>query len=55
VFIPAFALRRSYFKLFCLFAFDINGMEGAYPDPGLKVEAMEEFGKSGGSILICSS
>jgi len=27
---------------------DIKGMDGAYPDPGLKVDAIEEFGKSGG-------
>lgn len=48
VFIPALALSKSYFKLFCLLRLDIKGMDGAYPDPGLKVEAIEEFGKSGG-------
>lgn len=48
MFIPAFALSKSYLMLLCLFKFDIKGMEGAYPDPGLNVEAIEELGKSGG-------
>jgi len=45
---PALALSKSYFRFPCLLRFDIKGMEGAYPDPGLKVEAVVEFGKSGG-------
>lgn len=26
----------------------VNGIEGAYPEPGLRVEAVELLGKSGG-------
>jgi len=33
--------------------FEDSGIEGAYPDPGLRVEAVELLGRSGGSILIC--
>jgi len=32
-----------------------KGTEGAYPDPGLMVDAIELFGISGGSTLICYS
>lgn len=52
---PALALIKSSFRLFCLLTFDVNGIDGAYPDPGLKVDAIVLFGKSGGSILICYS
>lgn len=48
VFIPAFARINNYCKLFCLLMFTVNGIDGAYPDPGLKVDAFELFGKSGG-------
>jgi hypothetical protein len=34
--------------------FEDNGIDGAYPDPGLSVDAVELFGRSGGYILICS-
>jgi hypothetical protein len=52
---PAFALISSYLRLFCLEMFEVRGIDGAYPDPGLNVDAMVELGKSGGSILICYS
>lgn len=52
---PAFALIRSYLRLLCLLMFEVKGMDGAYPEPGLKVEAIVLFGKSGGYILICYS
>ena len=48
MFIPAFALINNYFKLFCLLILDVRGIEGAYPDPGLMVEAIVLLGKSGG-------
>lgn len=54
MFIPAFALISNYFKLVCLLIFAVKGIDGAYPDPGLTVEATVLFGKSGGSIRICS-
>ena len=34
---------------------EVKGIEGAYPAPGLRVDAIVELGKSGGSILICYS
>lgn len=57
VFVPTFTLISSYFKFaFCFEMFPaFKGIEGAYPDPGAKVEAIELLGISGGSVLICSS
>jgi hypothetical protein len=49
---PAFALMSNSLRFEGLL--DDSGMEGAYPDPGLSVDAVELFGRSGGYILICS-
>ena len=50
VFVPALALINNSFKFaFSLVIFPaFIGMEGAYPDPGVNVEAIELFGRSGG-------
>ena len=51
--IPAFALIKSSERV--PFLLGRTGTEGAYPDPGEIVEAIELLGASGGSTLICSS
>lgn len=53
MFIPAFARIKSSCRLFCLLMLTVNGIDGAYPAPGLNVEATELLGKSGGYIRIC--
>ena len=57
VLVPAFALISNSFKLafYLVILPAFNGIDGAQPPPGAKVEAIELFGKSGGSIFICSS
>lgn len=53
VLIPAFARISNSASV--PFRLGSRGTEGAYPDPGLIVEATELFGLSGGYTLICSS
>jgi hypothetical protein len=50
---PALARISSSAKV--PFLLGSKGTEGAYPEPGLMVEAIELLGVSGGSTLICSS
>lgn len=53
VLIPALARINSSVRV--PFLLGRRGTEGAYPDPGLTVEAIELLGISGGSTLICYS
>ena len=57
MFMPAFALINNYLMLaFCVVTeFALRGIDGAYPDPGVNVEAIELFGSYGASIRMCYS
>ena len=50
---PALALINNSVRV--PFLLGKTGTEGAYPDPGEIVDAIELLGASGGSTLICSS